>query len=125
MSWAHRGHEELAPVKEDSQDDEETGSGSPSPGAQAQDTSMGSPSPLPRFPGPEHSLREKFTEEGGPKPTLTGTAKGAALQPSAPAFSPFAALAGSALDTNEDDSLEIGMMHERSASGKEDGHTKQ
>lgn len=47
------------------------------------------------------------------KPTLSGAAKGVPMQPSASGFSPFAALAGTAMDTADDDGLEVGMVHER------------
>lgn len=108
MSMGRRDPKSLATVEEDGQDDDEgTDNGDSSPPAEA----SASGAALPRAGG-DHSLREKFAEER-PKPTLAGTAKDESLLPSAPAFSPFAALAGSAIDAKEDDSLEVGMLHER------------
>ena len=128
MSWTRRPPEELAPVQEDSQDDQEAGS--PPADATADLAASGAASPARSHPGAEHTLREKYTDSGDtsptlataaesqpPQPTLTAAAKDVPLQPSASAFSPFAAVAGSALDTAEEDDLEVAAVHERLPSG--------
>ena len=127
MSWTRRQPEELAPVQEDGQDDHEMGDVSPP----ADLAASGTASPAQSHAGDEHTLRERYTDKGKSnsplaseaehepsQPTLTAAAKDVPLQPSAPVFSPFAAVAGSALDTAEEDDLEIGMVHERPPSGK-------
>ena len=108
MSMGRRDPESLATVQEDSLDDNEgTDNGDDSPPAEASTSGTGGP-----HARGDHSLRERFAGEQ-PRPTLAGTVKEEALQPSAPAFSPFAALAGSAIDGKEDEGLEVGMVHER------------
>ena len=117
MSMGRRDPKSLATVEEDGQDDDEgTDNGDSSPPAEASASGAALP-----HAGGDHSLREKFAEER-PKPTLAGTAKDESLLPSAPAFSPFAALAGSAIDAKEDDSLEVGMLHERGNSSSPAQH---
>ena len=117
MSLGRRDPKSLATVEEDSQgDDEERDDGNTSPPAEASTSGTALPQA-----GGDHSLREKFAEEQA-KPTLAGTAKEEPLQPSASAFSPFAALAGSAIDGKEDDSLDVGMVHERGKSSSPAQH---
>ena len=53
-------------------------------------------------------------------PTLADVAKHASMQPSESAFSPFAMLAGDALDTADEDTLEIDTVHERDAAARND-----
>ena len=131
MSWSRRQPEELAPVQEDGQDDYEMGDASPPADAGADLAASGTASPARSHAGDEHTLRERYTDKGKSnsplaseaehepsQPTLTAAAKDVPLQPSAPVFSPFAAMAGSALDTAEEDDLEVGIVHERPPSGK-------
>lgn len=131
MSWTRRKPEELAPVQEDGQDDNEAGDASPSADAMAGLAAPGTASPAQSHAGDGHTLREKYTDPGKTdippafaaghdlsQPTLIAAANDVPLQPSASSFSPFAAVAGSALDTAEEEDLEIGMVHERPPSGK-------
>ena len=131
MSWTRRQPEELAPVQEDSADEQETGDASPSAVAPPSLAASGTASPARSQAGDEHTLREKYTDQGKThlpstseaeiepsQPTFASAAKDVPLQPSAPAFSPFAAVAGSALDTGEEEDLEVATLHERPPSGK-------
>ena len=131
MSWTRRPPEELAPVQEDGHDDQEAGDSSPPADATANLAASGTASPARLHASDGHTLRENYTESGKvdappasaaghdpSQPTLTAAAKDVPLQPSASVFSPFAAVAGSALDTAEEEDLEIGMVHERPPSGK-------
>ena len=131
ISWTRRAPEELAQVQEDSHDDQDTGNASPPADATADLAASGTAHPPQSHPKDEHSLRDKYTDLAETKvspasaaehepaqPKLAAAAKDVPLQPSASGFSPFAAMAGSALDTDaEEGDLEVGTVHERPPSG--------
>lgn len=150
LSWTQRplgALGTLGSVKETSQD-EETGSGMGSGSLPAKAGAMG-PMPPVKAPdaGEAHTLRERFADHAGKPPaadvarenlaecgraqlhaqseeqehpTLADVAKHASMQPSEWRSSPFALVALDALDTTDEDTLEIDMVHERDAAARND-----